>query len=220
MSIISDLIEESSITKIIYDANKSSSVLLSGSEIILQGVNENVIKLNALGISYNNAPTSWDTITNNAELLNGDFLNALSPPSNASTLNVYNTLQIQNENETPTKTIKISSDVSGNRIAIDGDYGLPNRVLTSGGTESDIYWGMGCGGSVGTLGDVLQNGNSANINLNMNNYSINNISSISIITPPLSVTCLTDTRLAFPIIINGEIYYIPLFKGDVCVCNN
>ena len=79
---------------------------------------------------------------------------------------------------------------------------------------------MGCGGSVGTLGDVLQNGNSANINLNMNNYSINNISSISIITPPLSVTCLTDTRLAFPIIINGEIYYIPLFKGDVCNCNH
>ena len=205
MSIASDLIDESSITQIIYDANKSSSLLLSGTEIILQSPISNEIKINASGITYNTVITSWTNITNDSV-----FIKSLTQPSNVSTLNINNTLQIQNGETSisPTQNIIISSNNSGNRIAIDGDYGLSNQILTSGGINDDVYWGTG-----GSLGDILTNGNIANMSINMNNYGINNISSLTFVTTPIPVSELTLTRLAFPITIDGELYYLPLYRN-------
>jgi hypothetical protein len=206
MSIASDLIEERTVTQIIYDANKSSSLLLSGTKIIIQEliVNQNEIKIDVQGITYNTITTPWNNITNGP-----DLIKSLSQPTNSSTLNVNNTLQIQNESDSPTKTIVISSDISGNRIAIDGDYGSANQMLKSGGTEDSVYWGAG-----ETLSDILTNGHTANKNIDMNSYSIENISSVSINTTPIRVSPLTLTGMAFPITIDGTIYYLPLYVNS------
>ena len=205
MSIASDLIEERSVTQIIYDANKSSSLLLSGTKIIIQEliVNQNEIKIDVEGITYNTVITPWNNITNGPELIK-----SLTQPTNSSTLNVNNTIQIQNSSDSPSKTIVVSSDLSGNRIAIDGDYGSANQILKSGGTNDDIFWGAG-----DTLSDILTNGHTANKNIDMNSYSIENISSVSINTTPVSTPNLTLSRLSFPITIDGNIYYLPLYSN-------
>ena len=181
MSITSDLMEERSITQIIYDANKSSSLILSGTEISIQNQSADIIKLSTLGITYNNMSTSWTNITNNSNVnFSTNFLKSIIQPTNSSTLNVNNTVQIQNSNSSPTHALSLTSNASGNRIAIDGDYGLPNQILTSGGTNEGIHWGSGGGAQAGTLADVLTNSNVANMNIDMNEHSISNISSIFI----------------------------------------
>lgn len=203
MSIASDLIEERSVTQIIYDANKSSSLLLSGTKIIIHKLieNQNEIKIDSDGITYNTVTTPWNNITNGP-----DLIKSLSQPTNSSTLNVNNTLQIQNGSNSPTQNIVISSDISGNRIAIDGNYGSENQMLKSGGTEDSVFWGPG-----ETLSDILTNGHTANKNIDMNSYSIENISSVSINTTPIRVSPLTLTGMAFPITIDGTMYYLPLY---------
>jgi len=203
MSIASDLIEERSVTQIIYDANKSSSLLLSGTKIIIQEliVNQNEIQLDIDGITYNTVITPWYNITNGPELIK-----SLIQPSNSSTLNINNTIIIQNDSDSPSKTIVISSDISGNRIAIDGVYGSANQILKSGGTNDDIFWGPG-----ETLSEILTNDNVANRDIDMNEHSIKNISSVSIHTTPIRISPLTLTGLAFPITIDGTVYYLPLY---------
>jgi hypothetical protein len=209
-------------TEIVYETNNSTIMSLSGSDILIteqsQTQNPNVIRLNSLGVTYNTITTVWENLAIEPELIQ-----SLTTTTNGSTLNINNTIQIQNGEtiDVPTQTILISSDVSGNRIAIDGNYGLPTHILTSGGTDSSIYWGVGGGGQVGTLADVLTNGNTANKNIDMNSYSINNISSLSIdslsignlsiSTPPLPLSSLTITGLGFPITIDGTLYYLPLY---------
>lgn len=207
MSIASDLIEERSVTQIIYDANKSSSLLLSGTNIIIHQFieNQNEIKIDATGITYNTITTPWNNITNGP-----DLIKSLSETSNSSTLNVNNTIKIQNgdTNDSPSQNIIISSDASGNRIAIDGNYGAANELLKSGGTNDNIYWSP-----AENLSSILTNGNTANKNIDMNSFSIENISSVSINTTPIRVTPLTLTGLAFPITIDGIKYYLPLYTN-------
>ena len=59
---MSDLIEESPTTQIIYDSTKSNSLMLSGTDITLANIN-NEIKINTTGITINNASSiSWDNL--------------------------------------------------------------------------------------------------------------------------------------------------------------
>jgi hypothetical protein len=66
---MSDLIEEGPTSQIIYDSTKSNSLMLSGTDITISNIiNNNEIKLNALGIKINgDAGTAGQVLTSNGE---------------------------------------------------------------------------------------------------------------------------------------------------------
>ena len=76
-----------------------------------------------------------------------------------------------------------------------------------------IYWGAGGGGSVGTLADVMNNGNIASKNLNMDNYTIENanLGQLSINIDPSTIPVIESTGTVIPIVLNGTTYYIQIF---------
>jgi hypothetical protein len=94
---MSDLIEESPTSQIIYDSTKSNSLMLRGTDITIANIN-NEIKLNVTGITFNNASSiRWDNLqTTGSSIL--DASNNFTQPNifttidastiNATTINV------------------------------------------------------------------------------------------------------------------------------------
>ena len=123
------------------------------------GTTDNGIIFGANGLVYNGMTgplgITWSNLATKIEAIA-----SLTQATNATTLNINNTISIQNgETESvPTQTIVISADASGNRLALDGDYGTSGQILTSGGDAGSLSWTTGGGGSVGTLAQVLENG--------------------------------------------------------------
>lgn len=175
------------------------------------------IVMNAVGFAYDNLVSvrtiTWENITTKIEAIQ-----AITQASNATTLNVNNSISIQNgETQTsPTQHIVIRSDASGNRISLDGDYGSIGNVLVSGGDNGNLVWGSGGGALVGTLGEVLNNGNVASKNLDMNGYMIENavleLDSLNVATDPVPSPVLNSTGSVLPIVLNGTTYYLQLFS--------
>ena len=179
------------------------------------GTTDNGIIFGANGLVYNGITgplgITWSNLATKIEAIQ-----SLTQATNETTLNVNNSISIQNgETESvPTQTIVISADVSGNRLALDGNYGTAGLVLTSGGDAGDLYWGTNTiPGTTGTLAEVLTNDNVANRDIDMADYSLLNINSLTISTPPVSTPDLTFTRTSLPIVVDGVTYFIGLFTA-------
>lgn len=179
------------------------------------GVGDNGIIFGADGLIYNGFTgplgITWANLATKIEAIQ-----SLTQATNETTLNVNNSVSIQNGETTslPTQTIVISADASGNRIALNGDYGTTGLVLSSGGNAGDLYWGSGSTpGSVGTLAEVLTNDNVANRDIDMADHSVLNINSLSISTAPVATPELDFTRTSIPIVVDGVTYFIGLFTA-------
>ena len=179
------------------------------------GVGDLGIIFGANGLIYNGTTgplgITWSNLATKIEAIQ-----SLTQATNETTLNVNNSISIQNGETTslPTQTIVISADASGNRIALNGDYGTAGLVLSSGGNAGDLYWGSGgAPGSVGTLAEVLTNDNVANRDIDMADHSLLNINSLSISTPPVATPDLDFTRTSLPIVIDGITYFIGLYTA-------
>jgi len=139
-------------------------------------------------------------------------------------------------------------------IQLSNGLGNAGEILTSDGAGG-TYWGTGGGGSVGTLADVLTNGNIANTDIDMSGNSLNNVGivnstggvfvenlngigglvdnalllqatggvqleikadisgNISIDNLTIDNGNITQTINTLPIKINGELFYIQLFRA-------
>lgn len=146
-----------------------------------------------------------------------NHIEAITQATDITTLNVNNTIQIQNGEtiEYPTQHIDIRSDNSGNRIGLDGNYGEIGNVLVSGGANGSVSWGSTTSGV--TLANVLDNGNVAQKNLNMNGFTIENVmlqlDSLNLATNPVTKPYISSSGLVLPITLNGQTYYIQLFTS-------
>ena len=115
------------------------------------------IAMNGTGFAWNNgtslATITWQTLADRIQ-----YANAISQPTNATTLNVNNTVRIQNGETTtsPTPYVDIIAGATTS-ISLVGNKGTAGQVLTSGGPSGSLTWGSGGGGSVGTLQDVINN---------------------------------------------------------------
>jgi hypothetical protein len=175
------------------------------------------IAFNAVGFQYDNGTTVNQIPWGNLQ----QKISAVAPISaalNTTTLAINNALSIQDgetiqgsPDSAPTPNILLTSASGVNRIALSGDYGSAGNVLTSGGNEGTLYWGTGTvPGSVGTLGEVLNNGVNGNVaskNIDMDGYSIDNL---AITATPASTTISTN---CLPLTINGITYYVQLFTS-------
>ncbi len=169
------------------------------------------IAFSANGFAYNNGTEvneiSWGNLQTKIE--------AIAPLSTAVdpyTLAVNNAVQIQDgETGTETTQMVLSAAFGINTLSLNGDVGDIGDVLVSGGADGTLVWGTGGGAVVGTLAEVMNNGATASKSLNMNNYDITNIASLSISTAPINTPILNSANLSLPIVINGITYYLPLF---------
>jgi len=103
--------------------------------LILNDVSHNLTIDVSNGISFND--------TKNRYSINWDNLMSLKAlnVSNSSTLNVNNTIQIQNG--TDSSSIIISIENNNAQLSINSTKGQSGQVLTSGGNSSSMYWGSG-----------------------------------------------------------------------------
>ena len=147
------------------------------------------IAFNAVGFAYDNG-TSVNTIPWGNLQQKIDAIAPISAAINSYTLAINNSISIQDgetiqgiPDEAPTPNILLTSRSGINRIALSGDYGAVGNVLTSNGDAGSLYWGTGSTpGSVGTLGEVLNNGVNGNIasrEIDMAEYDINNIGMVN-----------------------------------------
>ena len=127
----------------------------------ITGVTLQGITLGANGFAYNDGVTTTTGLWTKVQAVG-----ALSSASNATTLNVNNAIQIQNGETTAPPTSFIALEAGSNQLqmnlcqnGVTPQYGTAGQVLTSGGSAGSMTWGSGGGGSVGTLNDVLTNGN-------------------------------------------------------------
>jgi hypothetical protein len=115
------------------------------------------IALNGEGFAWDNgtslATITWQTLADRIQ-----YANAITQPTNSTTLNVNNTVRIQNGETTtsPTPYLDIIAGATTS-ISLVGNKGTAGQVLTSGGPSGSLSWGSGGGGSVGTLQDVVTN---------------------------------------------------------------
>jgi hypothetical protein len=166
--------------------------------------------LGAKEFTYNGKTTTWGNLEEKIAAVK-----AITQSTTETTLNINNSISIQNGETTssPNQHVIISSDASGNRLALNGDYGTSGYVLTSGGETGTMIWGTGGGGSVGTLGDVLNNDNVANMSINMNGNDLENIGKLKMIDSPMRSNELNSTGTVFSITMAGQDYFIPLFTN-------
>jgi len=127
------------------------------------GISADGVAFSAVGIEYtppSETPVSitWDNLATKVEAIG-----AITGATDATTLNINNTISIQNGEtiDNPTQYIEISSDATGNRIALDGVYGTAGQVLTSGGSAGSLSWADGGGGGTQDIQSVLDEGNTA-----------------------------------------------------------
>jgi len=182
------------------------------------GISEDGVAFNAVGIAYQPPDAAPVAITWNNLATKVEAIAAITQASDATTLNVNNSIQIQNgeTQSSPIQYITIKSDNSGNRIGLDGNYGDIGNVLVSGGSDGNLVWGSGGGSLVGTLAEVLNNGNTAQRNLDMNGYTIENaviqLSELNVATDPITIPLLESAGTVVPITLNGTTYYLQLFS--------
>ena len=130
------------------------------------------VELNASGIAYDNGTTiagaTWENLVTKIEAIGAITATStpVSPPAQSTTLNINDTIQIQNgETATlPHAFISLSADSNNLRMnlspnGVTNAYGTAGQILTSGGSAGSMTWGSGGGASVGTLNDVLIQGN-------------------------------------------------------------
>jgi len=145
------------------------------------GISADGVAFNAIGIEYtppSEAPVSitWDNLATKVEAIG-----AITGATDATTLNINNTISIQNGEtiDNPTQYIEISSDATGNRIALDGAYGTAGQVLTSGGSAGSLSWEDAGGGWNGT----------AESDLNMDIYAItSNAGTLNLTATDIDIT--------------------------------
>jgi len=181
--------------------------------------------LGAEGLTYNGTTTTWANLQTKIEAIQ-----ALSQASNSTTLNVNNTISIQYGETTdpPTQSVVISSDATGNKIAIDGAYGTVGQAIVSGGGAGGISWGT-VTSTTPTLEEVLTSAVGAN---DAGNNEITGLSNISIndnlgsgnfvqlgcigTSIFLSTASVVGTKLFsgtyLPIYVDGEERFIQLFQ--------
>jgi len=108
-----------------------------------------------------------------------------------------------------TQSLTLQSDINGG--------GEAGQVLTSQGADLPVYWSNGGGGLIGTLFDVLLNGNVASRDILMNNKNITNADNVDCksvsLTTTLNTNNITSSRSSIPITINGTVYYLQLFQN-------
>lgn len=133
-------------------------------------------------------------------------------------------------------TTTISENVNtltavGNQITMTSDdnsaYYANSGITTFGSYDITTNNGLKLQGTTSTEGQVISadaggnpvwtdatggwNGNATSI-LDMNNYDVIGIKSLTITTAPTAVPTLTGTALALPVIIDGTTYYLPLYS--------
>jgi len=172
------------------DGNVVSEGLASTTRLTRDGIgilNNNLDPVQLTGIAFNSdgfayqdltslRATSWDNIATKIAAIQ-----AISQASNATTLNVNNSVQVQyGETITnPTQKILIPSDADGNKLTLDGVAPPANQLL---GTDSS-----------GRL-----------------TYSPN-----APAYQAVTVTSLTATTQAVPILIGSTTYYLPVWDAVV-----
>lgn len=142
----------------------------------IQSFVQSGIGLNATGFAYDNGTTTdtvtWSNLVTKVQAIGAITATStpVSPPAQTITLNVNNTLQIQ-DGETatlPHPFISLSADGGDLRMnlspnGITNAYGTAGQILTSGGSAGSLSWGSGGGASVGTLNDVLLQGKTTTV---------------------------------------------------------
>lgn len=186
----------------------------NGLEIVSETTDSsNCILLNAGGVTdlILDKTTPWGQIQSKI-----DAIQAIIQAANSTTVNVNNTLTIQNGEDSPNNYVSIISDTSGNHISINGNYGLPNQLLLSGG-EGNIFWSSSGGELSGTLGDVLGNGNTAYNNIDMNGNDIvnSNLDQLRLKLDPTSLPAVNSSNAFMPVNLNENTYYVQLFNYTV-----
>jgi hypothetical protein len=165
-----------------YTANGNSVTLSEDGIAVLGGefTTPFGIAFNNLGFEYDNGSVvntiSWETLQTKVAAVA-----PLSQAPNATTLAVNNAISIQNGEtvDPPLTSMVLSAEMGINTLSLDGDKGTAGLVLTSGGPSGTLYWGTGSTpGSVGTLADVLTNGNIANMNIDMAGYDISGVNQV------------------------------------------
>ena len=131
--------------------------------------------------------TPLETIGGISDLLSQ--VNAVAPAVNATTLNINNTIQIQNgESPVSTNDIVISTSGGVNQILLDANAGTSGYVLTSGGAGS-ISWSPQ---TVPTFQQVINSGNIAkNVGDNVSSIILQETETGSL----GSQTTITDTSI-------------------------
>ena len=163
--------------------NGTSTATLDNGSVTLSVINGTTLQgvgLNGDGIAYNDGTTiqgaTWENLVTKVKAIGA--ITATSdpavPPTQPKILNVNDTIQIQNgETATlPHTFVSLSADANLLRMNLCQDgvtdaYGTAGQVLKSGGSAGSMYWGTGGGGSVGTLQDVLTNGNTATLGMTL-----------------------------------------------------
>lgn len=167
----------------IWTNGTSTATLDSGTVSLttITGVTLQGITLGANGFSYNDGVNTTTGLWTKVQAVG-----ALSSASNATTLNVNNTIQIQNGETTAPPSSFIALETGSNQLQMNlcqngttPSYGSVGNVLTSGGPSGSMYWGSGGGGSVGTLQDVLNNGSTSNSGATFTFTPIGNSTTIS-----------------------------------------
>ena len=129
------------------------------------------IAFGAAGFAYDNGESvstiSWDNLDTKIQAVG-----ALSAAPNPTTLAVNNAISVQNGETPATQVIELVSDASGNRLLLNGYAGNLGDVLVSGGDGASLVWGAGGGSVVGTLAEVLNNGNVASWPILMSGYDV------------------------------------------------
>jgi hypothetical protein len=144
----------------------------------------NVLEIGAGGIEYNGTNVSFEKIA---------AIQAVTSATNSTTLNLNNSLTIQNgETSLPPTTSMTLSSASGNltMLLTDGgvsSYGTAGQVLTSGGSGGSLTWAAGGGGSQ-NLNQVLTQGNTTTLSAIFNSA-----------TPSTPTTTIVNTGVAIAV---------------------
>jgi hypothetical protein len=134
--------------------------------------------LGAEGLTYNGTTTTWANLQTKVAAIQ-----SLSQATNATTLNVNNTLIVQNGETEPSpllQYIKLIADPTDghNKLSLSGSIGLANQVLASGGPDGSLAWvtqSGGGGGDIGTLAQVLNEGAIADRDIDLDNNDLLNV---------------------------------------------
>lgn len=170
----------------------------------ITGIGQSVLRYNQLNF-YNpdntNAPNS---------LMDIDHISIDKPDGVWARLNNYT-------GQAPTLILNTGTrnlELSPNGFYING-FGTENQVLTRTAIDNEFEWKDAGSGNVGTLGEVMNNGNVASKNLDMDNNTIENakLNELNLNIDPIPITTsITSDGTVIPIVLNGTTYYIQLFR--------
>ena len=156
---MSDLVEESPSTQIIYDSTKSNSLMLSGTDIILANImNTTEIKLNSLGIMINgDAGTAGQVLTSNGDAVQPSW----SSPSSGWNGTATSNLDMNGYNITNASSMSLGNVSVATRLI--GNVNISNSLTY--GQTLQIYGGASYG-TASSSADVLLATTYPNMNMN------------------------------------------------------